>query len=92
MKNWSKIYAFILFCFTFSQSIAQNDLDNIEWCVTIEPEAIKYLIANKPHATKKDNFYQIEIDSVVTPAGQIWVKRRDRNCFSANFNDCQIRH
>jgi hypothetical protein len=86
------IFTFVIALIINTLCLAQKQwkYDDLKWCQTILPTAMDLLL-QKPHLKATGDSVLVAYDDVIVSGGTKWVKKAaDRNCLSADPNDCLV--
>jgi hypothetical protein len=90
MKKTSFTFITSLIISTLCLAQKQWNYDDLKWCQTVLPAAMDLLL-QKPYLKATGDSVLVAYDDVIVSGGTKWVKKAaDRNCLSADPNDCLV--
>lgn len=90
MKKTSTIFIISLIISTLCLAQKQWKYEDLEWCPKVLPAAMDLLL-QKPHLKASGDSILMGYEDIIVEAGQKWVRKSaDRNCLSADPNDCLV--
>lgn len=90
MKKSNLVFIISLIISTLCLAQKQWKYEELKWCPTVLPAAMDLLL-QKNHLKASGDSILMDYEDIIVEGGQKWVKKMaDKNCLSADPNDCLV--